>query len=177
MKELVQAARAAFAPILSARTVGKGSRLLQPGERSTHLYLVSTGLLRSYHVVDAREVDAHFALEDGVIGPIDSIVHGRETRYAIDALEDTECFVIDSVEMEAFLEEHPEHERLVRRITQHLYADLVERFEGMLFLSASERYDHFLARFPRITQRVGLGHIASYLGMTQETLSRVRARR
>jgi CRP-like cAMP-binding protein len=177
MTELIQAARTAFSPILARRSVGKGTRLLEPGGRSTRLYLVTSGLLRSFHVVEAREIDAHFAFEDGVVGAIDSIVLGRETRYGIDALEDTECCVLDSVEMEGFLDEHPEHERLVRKITQHLYAELVERFEGMLFLSAKDRYDHFLARYPGITQRVGLGHIASYLGMTQETLSRVRGRR
>ncbi len=177
MKELIRAARSAFAPILAPRSVEKGERVLEPGERSTRLYLVTSGLLRSFHVVESREIDAHYALEDGVVGAIDSIVHGRESRYGIDALEDTECLVLDSVEMEAFLADHPEHERLVRKISQHLYAELVERFEGMLFLSANDRYEHLLMRFPGITQRVGLGHIASYLGMTQETLSRVRSRR
>ncbi|MBL8684986.1 MAG: Crp/Fnr family transcriptional regulator [Myxococcales bacterium] len=177
MKELIQSARAAFAPILARRTARKGAVLVAPGERSTRLFLVETGLLRSFHVVESREVDAHFALEDGVVGAIDSIVFGRESRYGIDALEDTECLSLDWGELESFLDAHPEHERLVRKITQHLYAELVERFEGMLFLSARDRYEHFLARYPGITQRVGLAHIASYLGMTQETLSRVRSAR
>jgi CRP-like cAMP-binding protein len=177
VNELIQAARSAFSPILARRRVRKGTLLVAPGERSTRLFLVRSGLLRSFHVVDGREVDAHFALEDGVVGAIDSIVFGRESRYGIDALEDTECFSLDWDELEPFLDAHPAHERLVRKITQHLYAELVERFEGMLFLSARDRYDHLLARHPGITQRVGLGHIASYLGMTQETLSRVRSGR
>jgi CRP-like cAMP-binding protein len=177
MRELIEAARSAFAPILARRTARKGTLLVAPGDRSTRLFLVQTGLLRSFHVVEGREVDAHFALEDGVVGAIDSIVFGRESRYGIDALEDTECSTLDWHELERFLDEHPAHERLVRKITQHLYADLVERFEGMLFLSARDRYDHLLARYPGITQRVSLGHIASYLGMTQETLSRVRSGR
>ncbi|MBS2018728.1 MAG: Crp/Fnr family transcriptional regulator [Deltaproteobacteria bacterium] len=177
MNELIEAAEAAFSPILGRRAVAKGALLLRPGERSTRLFLVRSGLLRSFHVVRAKEVNAHFAFEGGIVGAVDSILYGRESRYGIDALEDTECSVLDYVEVEAFLDRHPEHERLVRQITQFLYADLVDRFEGMLFLSAKERYDHLLARHPGITQRVGLGHIASYLGMTQETLSRVRGGR
>ena len=89
MRELIEAARSAFAPILARKTVRKGTLLVAPGERSARLFLVQTGLLRSFHVVEGREVDAHFALEDGVVGAIDSIVHGRESRYGIDALEDT----------------------------------------------------------------------------------------
>ncbi len=108
---------------------------------------------------------------------MDSIVYGRVSRYRVEALEDSTCLLLDYREMESFLEQHPQHERLARRVTEYLYADLVERFEGMLFLSARERYEHLLARYPDITQRVGLGHIASYLGMTQETLSRVRGKR
>lgn len=177
MNELIQAAHSAFAPILSRRSAAKGTLLVRPGDRSTRLFLVTSGLLRSFHLVKAKEVNAHFALEGGVIGAVDSILYARETRYGIEALEDTDCFVLDHVEMEAFLDAHPEHERIVRRITQHLYADLVERFEGMLFLSAKDRYEHLLARYPGISQRVSLGHIASYLGMTQETLSRVRGER
>jgi CRP-like cAMP-binding protein len=177
MRELIEAARSAFAPILTQRTARKGALLVAPGQRSTRLFLVRSGLLRSFHVVESRKVDAHFALEDGVVGAIDSIVFGRESRYGIDALEDTECSTLDWDELERFLDANPSHERLVRKITQHLYAELVERFEGMLFLSARDRYEHLLARHPGITQRVGLGHIASYLGMTQETLSRVRSAR
>ncbi|WP_439483649.1 hypothetical protein [Cyclobacterium plantarum] len=76
--------------------------------------------------------------------------------------------------MECFLEENQEHERLVRKVSQLLFLDLVERLEGMMFLSAKERYDHLLTRYPSIAQQISLGHIASYLGITQETLSRIR---
>lgn len=177
MHALVEAAEVAFAPLVSRRRVKKGASLARPGEHCGRLYLVRSGLLRSFHVVEAREVNAHFAFEGGIVGAVDSIVHGRPTRYGIDALEDTECAVLEYTEVEAYLERDPQHERIARQLTQALYADLVERFEGMLFLSAKERYDHLLARCPGISQRVGLGHIASYLGMTQETLSRVRSER
>jgi len=177
MRDLIRAASTAFAPLLHHRNVAKGTYLQLPGDLGTRLYLVSTGALRSFHLVKDKDVTAYFALEDGVIGAIDSIIYGRPSRYGIEALEDTECAVIDYAELETFLAAHPEHERLARQISQHLYVDLVERFEGMLFLSARERYDHLLSCYPGITQRVSLGHIASYLGMTQETLSRVRAQR
>lgn len=175
MQELLATAIDRFGPVLRSRTVDKGTVLHHAGRVGTDLFLVERGLLRSFHLVKDKDVTAHFASENGIVGAVDSIVHGRASRYCIEALEDSRVHVLDHAAMESFLDENPELERIARRITQSLYADLVERFEGMLFLSAKERYDHLLARYPGITTRVSLGHVASYLGMTQETLSRVRA--
>lgn len=175
MRELILAARSAFAPLLVTRTARKGEELLPVLHASTELFIVESGLLRSYHLVKDRDVTAHFAVDNNIVGAIDSIMHRAPSRYRIQALEDSVCLVLDYRHMETYLDAHPEHERLARRITQALYFELVERLEGMLFLSARERYDHLLARYPGITDRVGLGHIASHLGMSQETLSRVRA--
>ncbi len=177
MHDLIQAAIATFGPILRRRAAAKSTYLQLPGDHGASLYLVTSGLLRSFHRVKTKDVTAYFALENGIVGAIDSIVYDRPSRYGIEALEDSEFFALEYAALEDFLARHPQHERLARQVTLALYVDLVERFEGMLFLSAKERYDHLLERYPGITQRVGLGHIASYLGMTQETLSRVRGQR
>jgi CRP-like cAMP-binding protein len=164
----------AFAEILTLQRYEKGQLLHRAGERCSTLFLVKTGAVRSFYLVEGRDVTAHFALEHGLVGALDSIVKGQASRYSIEALEPSEVYRMEYAEMEAYLDRHPEQERLARQVTQQLYLGLVERLEGMTFLSARERYEHLMAHFPGITQRVGLGHIASYLGITQETLSRVR---
>ncbi len=164
----------AFADIISLQTYRKGQLLHRAGQRCHTLFLVKTGALRSFYLVEERDVTAHFALEYGLVGAVDSIMKGTSSRYSIEALEDSTVYELNYAELEGHLNRHPGQERLARQVTQLLYLDLVERLEGMTFLSARARYEHLLERYPGITQRVSLGHIASYLGITQETLSRVR---
>lgn len=155
--------------------MAKGVLLHQATEICYNLFLVQAGALRSFYYVDGRDVTAHFALEFGVVGAADSIIKNKPSRYYIETLESSQVYVLDYREMESFLDHNPHLERLARKFTQFLYIDLVERLEGMTFLSAKDKYNHLLSRYPDIIQRVSLGHIASYLGITQETLSRVRA--
>ncbi|MGK7395714.1 MAG: Crp/Fnr family transcriptional regulator [Candidatus Cyclobacteriaceae bacterium M3_2C_046] len=175
MQELFEDVIHHFAPLLHSRQLDKGKLLHQASEISYNLFLVQSGALRSFYYVDGKDLTAHFAFEYGVIGAADSIIKGKPSRYYIETLEPSQVFVLDYREMEAFLDQHPQLERLARKFSQHLYIDLVERFEGMVFLSARDKYMHMLQRYPGITQRVSLGHIASYLGISQETLSRARS--
>jgi len=176
MEGLFQEILTHFSPILKLNHFEKGQLLHQANKVSVELYLVHSGALRSFYYVEGKDVTSHFALDYGVVGPADSIIKRKRSRYNIEALENSSVFVLNYDDMESFLDENPMLERLARQFTQLLYMDLVERIEGMTFLSARERYLHLMARSPDITQRVSLGHIASYLGITQETLSRVRAK-
>ncbi len=174
MKELFQRALADLAPILQSDSYEKGALLHQENTVSFNVYFVQSGALRSFYYVDGRDVTAHFALEYGVVGAADSIIRRKKSRYNIEVLEDCQVSVLDYQELELFLNQNPGLERLARKLTQMIYMDLVERLEGMTFLSAKDRYEHLTTRYPDITQRVSLGHIASFLGITPETLSRIR---
>ena len=176
MKELFQEVLTNFAPILVPNYYEKGKLLHTENSLSFNLYLVERGVLRSFYYVDGKYVTAHFALENGVVGAADSIIREKKSRYNIEVLEYSQVFLLDYQELELFLDQNPHLERLARRFTQFIYMDLVERVEGMTFLSAKDRYEHLITRYPDITQRVSLGHIASFLGITQETLSRVRGK-
>ncbi len=175
MKHLIEEALEVFKPVLQRRIYKKGAIIQGEEESSNMIFLVRNGILRSYYFVDGKDVTAHFAMEYGIIGAVDSILKGQRSLYSIQALEESEVYQLRSDDMEAILDGNPHLERLARQISQWLYLDLVERVERMTFLTAKERYDHLLSRYPEITQRVSLGHIASFLGITQETLSRVRS--
>ena len=79
--------------------------------------------------------------------------------------------------MEQLYQESPQFERFGRKMYEQQLAYLDAFYKGYLFMTAKERYDLLLSVFPDVTQRVNLGHIASFLGISQETLSRIRAKK
>jgi CRP-like cAMP-binding protein len=174
LKEIIEQIILAFDDILTCVHYKKGELVQECNTKSDRIYILKSGLLRSYYFQNGNDITAHFATEYSIIGAIDSLLKKKKSIYAIEALEDSEVLLLNYYEMESFLDQNPQYERLARQVSQLLYLDLVERLEGMMFLSAKERYDHFNTRYPNLNTKVNLGHIASYLGITQETLSRVR---
>ena len=177
MEELIKQIIIVFDEVLTAVHYDRGEIVHQSDTTCNKIFIVKSGLLRSYYYKDDKDITAHFAMDYSIVGAVDSIIKHGKSLYNIEALEDSEVLLMDYKEMESFLDLNPKHERLARQVSQLLYLDLVERFEGMMFLTAKERYDHLLGRYPAIIQQVNLGHIASYLGITQETLSRIRSLR
>lgn len=174
MKDLFLEIIENFSSILTAKQFEKGKIVQKEGTICYNIFLVKKGVLRSFYYVDEKDISAHFAVEFGIIGAADSTIKGKKSRYNIEALDRSEVYILDYREMESYLTLHPHLERLARKFIQLIYIDLVERLEGMMFLSAKDRYKQFIVRYPSLVSRVNLGHIASYLGITQETLSRVR---
>lgn len=174
MKELFQKIIEEFSTILNQNHFEKGTVLHQENKVCNTLFLVKSGVLRAYYFVDGKDVTAHFALEYNAITAPDSFIGRKRSRYTIEVLEDAEVFVVNHANLEVYLEDNPHLERLARKFTEAIYIELLERLEAMVFLSASEKYAKLIKNKPSIIQRVSLGHIASYLGITQETLSRVR---
>ncbi|MEQ8706425.1 MAG: Crp/Fnr family transcriptional regulator [Phaeodactylibacter sp.] len=167
----------AFGEILTSVTCNRGEVIHQSNARCNKIFIVQSGVLRSYYFREGKDITAHFAMDYSIIGAVDSLLRQTTSIYSIEALEKSKILVMEYSEMELFLDKNPRLERLARQVSQWLYLDLVERLEGMMFLSAEERYSHLLNRYPNITQKVNLGYIASYLGITQETLSRIRKSR
>lgn len=165
-----------FAPILREVKLSKAQLLHEAGKSCSKLYLVEDGILRAYYFKEDKDVTAHFAFEGESITAPDSFIRGGLSRYSLEALEDSRAWAVDQLELECFLAEKPHLEGLTRRFTQEVYLELLERLESLVFLSAQERYQQLLARQPQLIQKVNLGHIASYLGISRETLSRIRAK-
>lgn len=140
------------------------------------MYFVKFGVVRAFYHRDGKDVTAHIAIDQGAITAIDSFIQRKPSRYNIESLEDSTLIVLNYRELTQFLLENPQHERTARVFLEKIYIDLAERIESLLFHTAQERYEKLVKQNPSIVQRVNLGHIASYLGISQETLSRVRAR-
>lgn len=141
-----------------------------------HSYLIEKGAARIYHFKDGKDITSHFAFEGEAITAIDSLLQRKKSKYNIELLEDSTLFSVSYEKMEMLYQKSIIHERFGRLFLQQVYVDLVERIEDIQFHTAQERYDNLLIKQPHIIQRVALKHIASYLGITQETLSRIRAK-
>ena len=172
--DLYDELREAFDEVMEYEEFSAGSKLHHAGAVCNKLFFVERGNLRAYYYFKGNDVTAHFASDKGSITAPDSFIKGEISKYHIEVLTDSSIHVIRKSALEKHLAEHPHLERLARHYTEEVYLEMLERVEGIIFLSAKERYEQLLKRHPGIDQKVNLGHISSYLGITQETLSRVR---
>lgn len=165
-----------FEPILIERNLKKGETIHRSGTVCPYLYLVKGGILRAFYFKDGKDITAHFAFAEEAITAPDSFILNKQSKYNLEALENSQVFCVKNADLENYLSENPHLEKLTRRFTQAIYLELLERLESIVFLSAKERYELLLERNPNLRLSVNLGHVASYLGITQETLSRIRAK-
>lgn len=163
--------------ILSVHEFNKGDLLLKNGEVCKYCYLMERGIARVYYLKDGREVTAWFSAENGIISAIDSLFTGTPSEYNIEVLEDATVWALQYDQLKPLFDLYPVTERLTRLLITHNYLLLDERMKLFAFCTAEERYSRLLEQMPDIFKRVNLGYIASYLGISQEHLSRIRSKR
>ena len=160
-----------FAP----KKLRKKQYFLQEGDVCRAIAFVSKGCLRSYSVDDAgAEHVVQFAVEDWWIADLQSYLSGQPSHLAIDALEESELLLLEKSKRDQLLSEVPKFEKFFRLLYERNYVAVNERVACTLMASAEDRYLKFLGTFPQFTQRVPQKDIASYLGITPESLSRIR---
>ncbi len=148
---------------------------LQPiGHTCRTIYFIKKGVARIYYYKGDIEITECFAFENSIIARVESLFTGKPSRKAIQMIEDSELIGISSAKLFELYDTFPEIERLFRKIFEAAYVDSVNRIESIQFHSAEERYNDLLNESPSVLQRVPLKYIASYLGITQVSLSRIR---
>ena len=153
----------------------KRQYLLQEGDVCKYNAFVSAGLLRSYTVDDkGGEHILQFAFEGWWLGDIYSFLTGEPSVYNMEALEPCELLLITKPSWELLLEKIPAFERYFRILIQNNLVATQRRLMGTLSGTAEEKYVNFINNFPGCLNRVPQHMIASYLGITRETLSRIR---
>jgi CRP-like cAMP-binding protein len=135
------------------------------------------GVARIYYFKDGIDITESFFFENSIIARVESLFTGKPSRKAIQILEDAEITAINANLLFKLYDSFPEIERLFRKIFQAAYVDTINRIEGMQFHTAEERYSALLNEAPNILMRVPLKYVASYLGITQVSLSRIRGHR
>lgn len=154
----------------------KGEFLVREGRTCRHLYFLEHGALRGFYNLEGKEVTHWFAFEDDFVTSFHSFITGQPAVENIQLLEGSILWSITKDSLTRLLNEYHEIERVLRIAYEKYYIRLEERYVNAQFKTGAERYQELLHRLPHIVERAPLGAIASYLGITQETLSRIRSR-
>lgn len=162
---------------ITPKKIRKRQYLLQEGDACKFFAFVEKGALRSYSVDEkGAEHIIQFALEGWTISDLYSFLTGEAATYNIDALEDSELVLINKAAHEELLGTLPKYETWVRIQITGAYIAMQQRLTSVISLSLEERYANLTGTYPEIVQRVPQHMIASFMGLTPETLSRVRKR-
>lgn len=140
------------------------------------MYFLEKGALRGYYTLDGKEITHWFGFENDFVTSFHSFITQAPAVENIHLIEGSVLWAISKNTLEKLFNQHHDIERLVRIAYEKYYIRLEERFVNAHFKTAAERYEDLVKGTPHILGRVPLGYIASYLGISQETLSRIRSR-
>ena len=154
----------------------KGELLVTAGDMCPNLYLIRKGVLRSYVKEGIKEITTWISGEQELVTCITCFGLQQPARENIQALEDCELTVMSLEDLQYLYDNFPEANIVGRKILEKYYRDAEERAFIARLMEATSKYKHFIATKSDLLNRVPLKFIASYLGMTLETLSRIRSK-
>lgn len=152
----------------------KNEHFLKQGQVFSSYFVVSKGIFRAYFHRNEKEVNTWFGAENQIFGSILPVYANKPSPENIQFLEDSELYAISIEDFNELYFAYPELNRVGRKIAEELCIILEERINSLHTETAQERYQSLISWQPYLLQPVNLGHIASFLGITQETLSRIR---
>lgn len=167
-------ARSALNAILETEEYAKNEDIQRTGNRCRTVYFLTEGIARIFYYKDGQDITEHFAFAGDIIVRAESLFTGQPTAKGIQALQKVALVAIDAASLFALYDTHHELERLFRLIFEQEYVATIKRVESLQFKDATERYLD-LMRTTDLVNQIPLKYIASYLGITQVSLSRIRA--
>jgi len=161
--------------LCEVKSYTKNEEIQAIGATCRTIYFVLSGVARIYYLKDGNEVTEYFAFENDLIIRAESLFTNTPSKKAIQALEESVLVAISSEALFGLFENQPDLERLFNKLVQKAYVETLRRLENIQFLTAEERYQKLLEEQPEIVQKIPLKFVASFLGITQVSLSRIRA--
>ncbi|MEM6645604.1 MAG: Crp/Fnr family transcriptional regulator [Bacteroidota bacterium] len=169
------AAQQAFGALFTAHEVAANALVSLPGTMQHELVFVCDGLLRFYYpAAEGKQANKAFITANTFAGAYAASALGTPVLYGVQALEPTRLLAADFAAVRALYDAHPSLDRFGRRLAEWMLMRKEARSRSLLQRNATERYRQFVADHPDLVQRVPQYHIASYLGITEVTLSRLR---
>jgi CRP-like cAMP-binding protein len=156
-------------------TLQKGEYFLRQGQVNRRIGWVSAGICRyAYLTPQGEEHTKYFVREGQFVSAIESFTNQAPSADSIQALTDVRLYVLSYQAYQHLFEQSLVWPKLSQKLTEHSFAEKVKRLQPMVIQDAKSRYEAFVRNQPDVLRRVSLGYVASYLGMTQQSLSRLR---
>ncbi|NUM71161.1 MAG: Crp/Fnr family transcriptional regulator [Ignavibacteriaceae bacterium] len=161
--------------IMTEAVYSRNTILLEIGQIPFRFHFVKKGLARIYYIRGEEDVTDYFAIDNQFIGAVPALFTGKPSHKAIQVLEDSEIISFRYSDFEELCASKHDIEHAGRKMALFGFLEGQQRVESIRFLSARERYEELERKYPGIANRAPLKYIASYLGITQVSLSRIRA--
>lgn len=168
---------AQLAPLISMKQLAAGETLIRAGSVDYRGVLVLSGLLRNYHPLGiGKERTVLFIAAGGSVAAYASVLENRPAVEQTQALEDTVVLLIDMRQLRKLMEDNQVLQRVYTQVIEQLLLDAIKRIDRFVMLSPEQRYLQFIHENPELEQRIPQKYLASYLGITPISLSRMRNR-
>ncbi|WP_318345510.1 Crp/Fnr family transcriptional regulator [Flagellimonas baculiformis] len=161
---------------LAYRKVNAKTELVSYNRRTDELYFLLKGCIRKYYTKDGEQITIYIMTENNFIGAFDSFVTGTKSKETIECLETCELLVLNRADLERLYKEIPMMNEFVRKILEQTLIQFQEALTSFIQDNPEERYTKLLTHNPEILQRVPQHMLATYLGITATSLSRIRKR-
>lgn len=152
----------------------KGEIVVREGQFSKKGFLIVQGCSRAYYLKDGKDISDWFTFENQIMASIVSFFSKEPSPHYVEFIEDSTVIEFTKDTVDILTNKYHDFERFINKVVTETMLGLCERLYTIQFNKAEERYRHLLTIYPDITNRIPLTHIASYLGITLETLSRIR---
>ena len=149
--------------------------LLEHDTVCNYVYFIDSGLTRTFYLKDGKDVTDWISDENSFACSIISFITRKPDRRTIELLEPSVLYALHYNDLESLCVKHHDIEKLFRHLVSFGLVQLQQKFDDLHFATALQRYQNLMTNHPTFIQRVPLGMVASYLGITQETLSRIRS--
>lgn len=174
--ELTNEDASAFAECIPIKTFKKGDLLLREGQVSRDSYFVIEGCVRKYYIIDGEERTTEFYVEDESIASLQSYQNKTPANHYFECVEDCRLAVLNYEKEQELFKRVPKYEALCRMSMESDFGEQQEALAKFITSSPEERYKNLLETRSDLLQRVPQYHLASYLGVKPESLSRIRKR-
>lgn len=155
------------------KKVKKNDYLLQPGQVCRDLIFVREGCLRLYYISNEIETSVWFSFKNSSAIEIASFISEQPTNYFLQAIEDSEVLLLTKVELNKLYNEYPKLHEMMKNFLEDVVLNLIDRFTSLQRDTAEERYLHLLSK-PDYLQKIPQKYLASFIGVTPTSLSRIR---
>ena len=162
---------------VKVKTYNKGDYLLSSGKVSRHLFFINKGFAKIFFINDDQEFVMRFFSEGVLFTAFESYLTNKPSKYSIMALETTTVTLIGQEIMEELCKKHHGMETFFRKLVSIVAVKMTKRISEMLEENATQRYNQFVKENRVILHRISLGDMAKYLGITQQSLSRIRTKK